>query len=439
MVSHSTILPCESLLTLSYSNSLDNGVEIQIESRDQSVWHDWRSLIKAMHLSSHRDPKALVPNSNETTLMFKIAFILFKNDSLKRNIDELEAAVADLDAFCQQIFNHRRGDMEAKKVTRSMLERSSRHKDFVRPLSIFATTLYKAQSHPDCPFRWGLELRLPDTHGDCLTWDQTHQLDLDFIVMSNVSGGSMEYSRVRIRYRPDNKDMNDAASVLPLSIVSGTAENADFERLDAPQRRSKPFSEIFKSQLLANDKNLYIAWTRERLDLMLGFTNWMFLLWDTQWTSQPCCCGIRFEQIRRNTRCHVLACQRGHSCHELLDTQHKLLSLGVVLAELTLAEHLRVRFADMDFEDQLSCQPKYPLSSTLDQGRKRCPTVQLWRTDGNGTWQEIPRERLLQDIRERSHSLELADIIEKCLYDHQMITKNPIEFLDFYNEEILKP
>ncbi|KAF4311240.1 hypothetical protein GTA08_BOTSDO13310 [Botryosphaeria dothidea] len=93
----------------------------------------------------------------------------------------------------------------------------------------------------------------------------------------------------------------------------------------------------------------------------------------------------------------------------------------------------------MDFEDQLSCQPKYPLSSTLDQGRKRYPTVQLWRTDGNGTWQDIPRERLLQDIRERSHSRELADIIEKCLYDHQMITKNPIEFLDFYNEEILKP
>ncbi|KAL1616897.1 hypothetical protein SLS54_008101 [Diplodia seriata] len=154
-----------------------------------------------------------------------------------------------------------------------------------------------------------------------------YQLDLNFTVASNTTGPT-EYSRICVHYVPDRQEMSDVASILPTAVMAGNPSDKNFLRLDPAEKRSKPFNKVFQSGLLAHDKILYKAWTRERLDLMLGFANWMIMLWDTPWTSQPCTCGIRFEQLNHSIRRYTLSREQLHACQEQADAEYKLLKFG---------------------------------------------------------------------------------------------------------------
>ena len=171
---------------------------------------------------------------------------------------------------------------------------------------------------------------------------------------------------------------------------------------------------------ILRDKEVYKAWEGDRANLIFGFVNWTILLWETNWTTHPCCCGLRFEQMSLNNRQHTLTAVEKDNCHGDLGIKKKLLLLGMTLAELTVACSLQI--------------DKTKVASANESN------IQFIMNRGKG-YETISRDRVLQKIRKRSGSDKFTEAVAYCLDNESVANMENFRasFIDHYIRNIFEP
>jgi hypothetical protein len=223
------------------------------------------------------------------------------------------------------------------------------------------------------------------------------------------------FKRFSVQYNSDSLmklgDLDAEAVTLSLSNVYTGEEQLgpDCLKFLLPAlNRSVPFKTLLQQGHLQDDK-IYKAWAEDRASLAFGFANWVILLWDARWTSPPCSCGIRFETLPGSIRQHTFTTDDRHACDMKSDSQQRLLLLGLVLAEITLATPLRVnpsgRLQARNLVDSI-------------RGRQILFDYKLEKWEGGqqgGQWKAISRSALLREVKAKSFSESFTEAVQYCL------------------------
>lgn len=181
----------------------------------------------------------------------------------------------------------------------------------------------------------------------------------------------------------------------------------------ASTRKTFPFRKLFEDGFFERE-DVYKAWEPDRARLTLGLVNWTILLWNTPWTTEPCCCGIRFEQVPQSA-IHTFKTGEHKDCsHEAWKLQH----LGLVLAELIMASPLRVVPEPPGFKYQ-----------------------QCIRHADTTKWENISREGILETVRKRSGSETISNAVKFCLDTRSQLARGDFQpqFMLQFIQRIFNP
>jgi hypothetical protein len=271
------------------------------------------------------------------------------------------------------------------QCTRGMLDRPGIAVDMVKKISVVLndmiagmsseasepTVVENRETHTsEASSTQGLEIRVDEIQ----LQEQEHTPQVQQAGMQNVGSDSTANLRAKGR--------DNSLQLFPASI-----------------RKTFPFRKLFEDGFFEQE-DVYKAWEADRARLALGLVNWMILLWNTPWTTDPCCCGIRFEQVSHSA-IHTFKTGEHKGCsHETWKLQH----LGLVLAELTMAIPLRV----------LPGSPSF--------------MYQQWNRSANtAQWEDICREKILETVRKRSGSEAISNAVKFCLDTRSQLARGDFQ------------
>jgi hypothetical protein len=416
-------------------------------------WKTWRAIIAKINANNVvNNVKQAVDTSQaelkKLEVMKRITFTLFQDQMLSENIDQLDKGIQALCENSQYIFNKRFERGADTVVEREVLENTKKEEAFVQLISGFANKLFEfqkqAREERGKPLgdRWNLEFRVPDGYGNVMRCDLLEVVRLEFAIQtrSPEKGWSLP-RRLRLNYDTKQNPPAEASEIFRLAIGtlnvpdSETApteprrrENNELEgileNLGLASRLSLPFRDIFLRGVL-NNEDFAKGWRQEQAQLLRGLVNWILLLWHTNWTLNPCCCGIHFESLPKNGKRHVLISditERQHDCRGCEDhLDVRMFSLGLTFAEIIL-------------ETPLKLNP----SRALPAGRQH--VLQRWQAgrDGRGVWKGTSEGKLIQDIFDKAGE-EVADAIKACLKFRVTAADNKPGFFNFFRKKILQP
>lgn len=367
--------------------------------------------------------------TNETRISPRIAFALYKNNKLRDMIDSLELQVRQLDEFTAKHYQKQQKGKRPERPTHAELNRSENLRVFMERFSQFAECLHEFQKTLKNTREWALELRFPDNKGSMIQWDRMEEIDLDFSLHVQGNGSVWSSKRIRIRYM-STTDPATIFNQIIAAIGEGFHEKDFVSLLNPSRRRSLPYNEIFSRGLLVDD-DIYKAWDEDRANLTFGFVNWVILFWNTPLLAQPCCCGLRFHDLNGSERQHIFTIsEQYHFCYDSIPTQRKLLMLGSVLIELTLAMHVKIKLEKGG--DGIS----YDLMQ-----KSRTKYVFYLKESGNNSWNRVTLPFILQKISQKCYnSVQITNAIGYCFENasDDISGFNPF-FIAHYVEEILKP
>ena len=359
----------------------------------------------------------------------KIAFALYKSGKLRQQLDDLNKAIDNLDKFSRIQFRRQQRSNSTDPPTRDELRRAERLMKFVEGLTNFAGRVHEAQKGLDSEEKtrlWALELRLPDNKGNAFQWDAMGEIGIDFTLHVKDQQSQWASRRIRIyHHRHSNPDVASLTKAITEGLFDATVDSKDkakqsFGVLDpSTGQRSHSYRKLLQDGIL-RDKGVYKAWEVDRANLIFGFVNWTILLWETNWTTHPCCCGLRFEQMPLNDRQHTLTTVKKDDCHGDYGIKKKLLLLGMALAELTIACSLQI--------------DKTKVASANESN------IQFIMNRGKGD-ETISRDRVLQKIRKRSGSDRFTEAVAYCLDNESVANTEDFRapFIDHYIRNIFEP
>lgn len=359
----------------------------------------------------------------------KIAFALYKSGRLRQQLDDLSKAIDNLDKFSRMQFRRQQRSNKIDPPTREELRRVERLMTFVDYLTNSAGRVHEVRKCLDLEQKtrlWALELRLPDNEGDAFEWDNMGKINIDFTL--HVKDQQSQWTSRRIRTyhlppsSPDVTLLSKAITEGRFDVKLGSEGKAkqSFGILDpSTGRRSHSYRKLLKDGIL-RDKEVYKAWESDRANLIFGIVNWTILLWQTNWTTYPCCCSLRFEQVPIIGRQHTLTAVEKDDCHGDLGVQKKLLLLGMTLAELTIACSLQID------ETKVGAASESNLQFIMNRGEGE---------------EMISRDRVLQKIRKRSGSNRFTEAIAFCLDNESVANMEDFQapFIDHYIRHIFEP
>lgn len=366
--------------------------------------------------------------SKQITPIQKIAFALYKSGKLRQQLDDLSKAIDNLDKFSRIQFRRQQRSNSTNSPTKEELKRAKRLMEFVEGLTNFAGRVHEVQKGLDSVEKtrlWALELRLPDNKGNAFEWDKTDKIDIDFALHVKDQQSQWASRRIRVyHYRSSDLDVAFLTKAITEGLLDATLgskgkANQSFGVLNpSTGQRSHSYRKLLQDGIL-RDKEVYKAWEGDRANLIFGFINWTILLWGTNWTTHPCCCGLRFEQISLNDRQHTLTAVKD-DCHGDLGIKKKLLLLGMTLAELTMARSLQI--------------DKTKVASANESN------IQFIVNKGKGH-KTISRDRVLQKIRKRSGSDRFTEAVAYCLDNESVANMEDFRasFIDHYIRNIFEP
>ena len=120
-------------------------------------------------------------------------------------------------------------------------------------------------------------------------------------------------------------------------------------------------------------------------------------MWNSPWSSVPCCCGIRFAELRSGSRQYIFSVDRHEDCRGPNIADQKLLLLGLTIAELLIGTSLR-------------------LPRVIDQRSSGVFILDRWDAMANPPkWVKKSRLGILDDIRAIPDGDPLADAVNFCL------------------------
>jgi hypothetical protein len=315
-------------------------------------------------------------------------------------------------------------------VTRKEALQAEKFQRALSSFNSFSSSLHQAYCSLGHRSPWSLELRVPDGTGNASLFDATAKIDLDLALSLNGNGGP--WRRVRLRYQPSQQGASIAAS-LPRQIVHPDFVMKGMPRPpytvhESPKRRSVVFRSLLRGGTFDKPATRK-AWEEDRACLILGLVNWTILMWDSPWTAMPCCCGIRFFETGAGTRHYTLAAEEHTDCRNQSLSEHKLLLLGLAIAELLVGSALRVA-------------SQHALGKKDSANEHRIFLLERWDSrEERPAWKPCSRDEITCEIKDGSMSDGLVDVVEYCL-DRPMLLKagksNP-DVLPRLIEEIFKP
>lgn len=328
----------------------------------------------------------------------RIAFALFQNELLQEDIVKLESRVEDLSDLTNSAFDKLRG--EDGFCDRDGILATEEELLLARSFELFANELHKAylDLQHECP--WALELRVPDQREGPLHTSWKYHLELDFTLCLDGDAHGGLWRRVRVKY-DSPVDPKTVARSLPRRMLSlktsnQTSKTASVVMLGNMNRRSKPFRPLLQGGRLVESATAK-AWEADRATLLLGLADWIVLMWNTLWSSVPCCCGIRFQELDSGARQYVFAVDKHEDCRGPSIAAHKLLQLGLTIAELLIGTSLRVPILDSDAVSRVTLLERWDCYND--------PPM----------WVKCSRHGLLGDIKQAEHGDKLFRVVKFCL------------------------
>lgn len=355
---------------------------------------------------------AVVPDENvrNTGIGYRIAFSFYKNDVLKTNMDILAKTVADLDIFTTREYWKLRWTYTKPTPTQSELDRALRLQRLLNEFTDFGRNLYQAQLHKnrnvdDRSRRlWTLELRTPDLTGNSADIDSFGRVNIDFCLADDFNNPPVDLKRVRIFYPLTTRTTLELTQNMEISTMVETLYgelsgrdwincNRDgFSSLVSPKRCSAPLRRLFEWNTLQDEK-VFKASVLDRLTLAVGVVNWTLLLWLTEWTSELCCCQIHLQELPKGEKRFTLSVEN-HACEGTNRQRRKIVSLGVMLAEILVGTPMRAHPSPQNEQNVISVQ----------QNRQQPWLVERWKHSPlavGGFWETIQINEVLQDVKSK--------------------------------------
>ena len=290
---------------------------------------------------------------HKESIIRKMIFALFHNDTLKDKIDGLEKSVEGLGKFTQLSFRLVHDSDPGSKVTKSEL-RLLDQQLFVDRISNFGDSLYRNLAKSS-KFEWAIEMSPPGAAHALDLCSKMNEMYIDFIVTPIVRVGHIKARRLRIYLEKVPIQTAGYLDLMQQRIEEvfrghdGPECNSErvFSLLVNPLRRSRALKKTLKDRVFSEEhrKNFEV----DRADLIYGLGHWMIMLWNTPWLSDLCTCGIRCTHLVDATTRHSFLSRpdAGHTdrdldCHSPYLAGHQFELLGITLAEIALAVPISV-------------------------------------------------------------------------------------------------
>ena len=308
-------------------------------------------------------------------------------------------------------------------VTHTELQDTKKRKHLADNFDSFINELHVACKKLGQQSRWSVELRVPDERGNSSSLNTTYAVDIDFTLSVEGQTTPGEWYRVRIPYT-DMLNPQEIAATLPGLITATVADGeSDHKKsyivLEQAERRSLAFRPLLMTGIFERPVTSKAS-EEDRANLVFSLANWVILLWNSPWTTVPCCCGIRFLKVAgkkkqddngaAEKRQYTLAAEQHNDCRNPLLADYKVLLLGIALAEVIIGTPLRIPF-----------DPKPGIPTRSDW---QVLIIEKWRADLEPPrWEASSRYQILAEVRNKSMKDGAMKVIEYC-FDNPLISES---------------
>lgn len=406
------------LIRLDESHSAMPDTPPSLSRTDRSTW---RQFLQRMG----ENPSYLQPAGTTLppTLLDRIRFGIYGNTSLKEKIDRLDNLVKGLREDTNERWKRAQRGYTSKDADWKEIKDAVQLRDFVQRVSHFAQTLYMATERDEDSLSWALELRVPDECGDPTLCQNAIDIKLDFAVRLRPVNRASTAARIRLHHvlseAPENQYLSQKVQAIRIALSTGSINDLDTEEglksLPMPSRRSRPLKNILQDSVRQTRSLSPYPYLYDGAQLALGLANWTILLWNTSWIDSPCSCKIRYL-IAGDSQKHIFRPRGGHypssAQHGEPWSDQKLLLLGVILAEISLASPITL------CHDEDRSHPKFLVDNKV-----------------------LSRDRLLVKVRDNVGWNTLTKAVQYCLapsLDRMGEGFRPQD-LDIYSKRILQP
>lgn len=422
---------------------VDDGNEYDIQqiNRWKSLWR-WREPGRRTEdLDLARLPiddaalSQVVIGRQNTTVFGKFAFSLYRDQKFSERIRRLESLLQDLKKISFDEYKSRHGNISSAPQEPEAVQETVNSSKFLQDLSIFADQIYRLRERDNAWDSWALEIEPPiDNDGDetvMTPWD-VGPIAIGFTMLKKNVGHDSSFKTISVHFNSEiSMNINRAAETVVGRISGPESEPLPsyVEQLQPANGRSLSLKCLMKEGWLKDDM-VYKSWAEDRLRLIYGFAHWMVLLWGVQWTLPPCSCGIRFETVATSLRRHTYTTGEHYQCIAESLSQQRLLLIGLVLAELTLATPLRV----ISHQDpRNTCEDSEMYFPSYD--------YEEWESyNGGGRWKSLSRDSLLKMVQDKS-SYRFKEAVKFCLDNRTMAFQDGLKYNHVIrlHDHIVKP
>jgi hypothetical protein len=267
----------------------------------------------------------------------KAAFALVKSAGLKDRISRLKEMLGDLEDYSNTKFHKIHNSHIEGRPSDDALNELLQLKEGRDRFAHWMNRLHDEQiSTAEC---WSLILQIPVGRGPVALEEE--DLDVDFLVEERIMDDHRKAHIVKLVYNRDEAESRSIASLFQ------TQERLHSSTIEVSRR---PL--LSPRQTPAMRKSMH----PERSRMALGLATWAFPLIQTPWTTDLCSCVIHLA-VCENSIVPILDSGSPQRCNTHRWSQdignHTFLLLGTTLAELVLAEQIRVGIKsrkDSDFE-----------------------------------------------------------------------------------------
>ncbi|KAB8199099.1 hypothetical protein BDV34DRAFT_207444, partial [Aspergillus parasiticus] len=420
---------------------VDDGNENDIQqiNRWKKLLSRWRKQGRRIELDLARLPiddaaiRQVVIGRQNNTVFGRFAFFLYRDQKFSERISRLESLLQDLKKISFDEYKSRHGNISSAPHEPEAVQETVNSSEFLQNLSIFTDQVYRLRARDNAWDSWALEIEPPidDDETVVIPWD-VGPIAIGFTMLKKDDGHDSSFKRISVHFNSEiSMNINHIAETVVGRVSSAESESLPnyLEQLQPANGRSFSLKCLMKEGWLKDDM-VYKSWAEDRLRLIYGFAHWMILLWGVQWTLPPCSCGIRFETVATSLRRYTYTTGEHYQCLAESLSQQRLLLIGLVLAELTLATPLRVI-------------PRQNPSNTCQDSGMYFPShdYEEWEScNGGGRWKPLGRDSLLKNVQDKS-SYRFKEAVKFCLDNRTMAFQDGLKYNHVIrlHDRIVKP
>lgn len=368
------------------------------------VWTDIKLSLASGSMPTHHELKAVLAKlgTGFRAKFQTVWFNYYETRPIERWLQRLKRIIAGLKVSSHTKFlSLSDGKIPVGTNMTAILQDRAQLNTKIQNLEKLARDLYEGRSrHAKTATDWALHLREPKQFGNLLEWKHC-EFSVEFFYTIHRNGEGEEHQLVELKHRqnePSKVDWTFVTSDIPGCKLSTTKVTT----IDRLSKKTHSMGSLLKEGFLLRCIDEY-AWKGDRAKLICRLANWAFVLWNTRWAENLCCCGIEYWNVKRestgqNQGCYSFVhgkCDRSRCAH----ADSGLRNFGIVIVELILARLVRYEYRDGHWY------------------------FSLW--DGERSeWKQTSQDSIFAELRERSGSRTFADTVWLCIMNDMRLTSD---------------